>query len=530
MTRVKLHARVAHTVKPFSGNGDNFSAIDLAFPLDYAGARIDMPYKRTGNCRQADSISISRLAGVHDPYTSATTLVNALRNGEMTPGDLLQATRERIDRFNPVLNAVISVDADAAPAVPSGPLWGLPVTVKEHLEMAGTPCTAGDPARKGEMSAADGLPVARLRAAGAVLVGKTNQPTYGLDWQTHNPIYGLTRNPWDTKLTPGGSSGGGATAVAAGLVPLDLGGDTAGSVRVPAAFCGVYGHRPSDGLVPRTGGGTALPNPTRPLLTFGPLARTPADLELALSVLAGPAHGEEVAWRLELPPARGRRLADLRVAVLDLPPWLPVAAELRAAVDAVAGAVAAAGARVARLTPDLPGGLDGLHETFLRVMAGRASAGADPAFVARLRRDGDRWDAAWADGLAASAADYIAFHRRRAEHQEAFRAFFRDWDVLLAPVAAVPPFPHDERLTGDWFGMLPVDGTPARYVWSFFFLAALASLAGLPATAFPAGRTAGGLPLGLQAIGPYLEDHTVTGFCSLLAAEIGGFVPPPLPR
>src|SRR2546423_4107234 len=121
MTRVKLHARVAHTVKPFSGNGDNFSAIDLAFPLDYAGACIDMPHKRTGNCRQADSISISRLPAVHDPYTSATAPVTALRNGEMTPSELLRTTRERIDRFNPVLNAVISLDADPPPAVPSGP-------------------------------------------------------------------------------------------------------------------------------------------------------------------------------------------------------------------------------------------------------------------------------------------------------------------------------------------------------------------------------------------------------------------------
>src|SRR5690349_3270636 len=200
MTRVKLHARVAHTVKPFSGNGDNFSAIDLTFPLDHAGSCIDMPHNRTPNCRQADSISISRLRCVHDPYTSATELVAALRNCEITPGDLFRTTLERIDRFNPVLNAVIHVDADAAARVapgPAGRLAGLPVTVKEHLEVAGMPCTAGDPARKGQVSAADGLPAARLRAAGAVLVGKTNQPTYGLDWQTHNPVYGLTRNPWD---------------------------------------------------------------------------------------------------------------------------------------------------------------------------------------------------------------------------------------------------------------------------------------------------------------------------------------------
>jgi amidase len=206
----------------------------------------------------------------------------------------------------------------------AGTLLGVPITLKESINVAGLETTCGVPEWKGYVSAHDAPAAARLRAAGTVLLGKTNVPPVLADWQSANPIYGRTSNPWDLARTPGGSSGGSAAALAAGLTTLEVGSDIGGSIRVPATFCGVYGHRPSETLLPRSGQFPMPPmaNAAVVMGVQGPLARSAEDLEMALSVLAGPEVGEDVAWRVELPSARHARLADFRVAVLPPIPWL----------------------------------------------------------------------------------------------------------------------------------------------------------------------------------------------------------------
>src|SRR5712691_11142750 len=260
-----------------------------------------------------------------NPFASATELLADLRAGKVTSSDLTDLYIRRIETYDTKLNAVVVRDferarhqARAADQGGGGALSGLPITLKESINVSGLRTTCGVPQWRGFISEHDAPAWSRLRAAGAVLLGKTNVPPMLADWQSANPVYGRANNPWDLGRTPGGSSGGSAAALAAGLTALEVGSDIGGSIRVPAAFCGVYGHRPSETALPRSG---QFPMPPQPNSTVvmgvqGPLARSADDLELALSLLAGPEVGEDVAWRVELPPARRSRLTDFRVGIL----------------------------------------------------------------------------------------------------------------------------------------------------------------------------------------------------------------------
>jgi amidase len=479
-----------------------------------------------------------------DGFETATEMVRALRGREVLASELLELHLRRIERHNPRLNAIVIPDFDRArrdaaaadEALARGgdaaPLLGLPITIKDAIDTEGLPTTGGVESRAEAYPERDALIVQRLREAGAVIMGKTNVPPYLADWQADNPLFGRTNNPWDLERAPGGSTGGGGAALAAGLTPLEFGSDIGGSIRFPAAWCGVYGHRPSLTALPRSGHfpplATALPNPTLTLNTVGPLARGAEDLALALDVTAGPEIGEEVAWRLELPPARHERLADFRVAVLPGADWRPVDGEIGAAVERLAMSLGRAGARVAEAQPEALGDLREHHELYQSLLTAITATRLSPeerrARAAELRAGSDPFGAVRARGLEASAADYIAWHEQRARYQAAWRAFFREWDVVLAPMAIVPAPPHstlppEERV-------LTVDGqtVPARILIVY---SAVAIFSGLPSTAFPLGLTRGGLPIGLQAIGPYLEDRTPIRFAELVAREFGGFQRPP---
>src|SRR6267142_5575820 len=276
-------------------------------------------------------------------FTTATELLAALRARQASAVELLDLHRQRIERHNPELNAIVEPDferarrdAEAADARRArgedAPLLGLPMTLKESINVRGLRTTAGMEIWKDFRSEHDAPVTTRVKAAGATVMAKTNVPQMLADWQSANPVYGRTNNPWDLSRTPGGSTGGGAAALAAGLTPLEFGSDIGGSIRVPAAFCGVYGHRPSETAMPRSGQFPfpPLPNAGVVMGVQGPLARSAEDLELALDVLAGPEVGEDVAWRLTLPPARGKRLRDFRVAVLPPIAWAPVDREIAA--------------------------------------------------------------------------------------------------------------------------------------------------------------------------------------------------------
>lgn len=482
-----------------------------------------------------------------DAFSTATSLLAALRDGTIAASELTELYIRRIQRHDRALNAVVVRDFTRAREQAVGaehargrgerpPLLGLPMTLKESINVTGLHTTCGVPDWKAFISQHDAPAAARTRAAGAVLLGKTNVPPMLADWQSANPIYGRTGNPWDLGRTPGGSSGGGAAAIAAGLCALEVGSDIGGSIRVPAAFCGVYGHRPSETLLPKSGQFPfpPLPNPAVVMGVQGPLARSAEDLELALSVLAGPEVGEDVAWKVSLPAARRERLADFRVAVLPPIPWHPVDGQITAALQDLAGRLAKLGAAVKEVQPDGLGDhreYHGFYRTLLSAVTGaRVDAVTRRQRVETFRRAGDEFSLAAARGLEGSAGDYILWNGRREQYRAAWRAFFREWDVLLAPAINVLAYPHIERAwpadDSDLTLTFTVNGGSVPYLHGLCY-PALSTVPGQPATAFPVGRSREGLPIGLQAIGPYLEDRTPIRFAALLAREIGGFRKPP---
>jgi amidase len=479
-----------------------------------------------------------------DVFSPAKVMMHALAERQVSAVELLDLHLRRIEQYNGALNAIIAPDYDRArlAAVEAdkarmsgqdGVLLGLPLTIKDSIDITGMRTICGIEERTTQPpAAADARTVARLREAGAVIMGKTNTPSYTGDWQTDNPVFGRTNNPWDLSRTSGGSSGGAAAAVAAALSPLDIGSDIAGSIRVPASHCGVFGHRPSDTAVPRSGHypGWTLPNAAMIMNVLGPLARSADDLDLALTVIAGPDVGEDAAWSLQLPPPRHTSLADFRVAILPRFDWLPVDDAVLAGLDEALKALQRAGVHVGTAQPEGFGDLRDymfLYNSLLALMFSREeprderlqeverllASGADPVF-----------DPGQAHGLDLDAAGYLDGHRRREEYRASYRTFFEDWDILLAPITLSPASPHNAAPAPE--RRLVVNGEAVSYMLQMVY-PGVATLTGQPATAFPVGQSRDGLPVGLQAIGPYLEDRTAICFARLLTQEVGGFRVPP---
>jgi amidase len=482
-----------------------------------------------------------------DPFATATELLAALRAGRVTSLELTDVYIRRIERHDAQLNAVVvhdferarhqarAADRAAARGEP-GALLGLPMTIKESFNVVGLPISCGVPEWRDFVSQHDAPAALRTREAGAVLLGKTNVPPMLADWQSANPIHGRTNNPWDLDCTPGGSSGGSAVAIAAGLSALEVGSDIGGSIRVPAVFCGVYGHRPSETLLPKSGQFPLppLPNSVGVMGVQGPIARSAEDLELALSVLAGPEVGEDVAWRVALPPARHDRLADFRVAVLPAIPWLVVDDDISLALEELAARLGRLGATVKEIQPDAFGDHRVHHQLYRSLLAAmtsaRLTAEERQKRIEFWRQASDDFSRAHLRGLDGAPSDFVLWGAQREGFRQAWRTFFREWDVLLAPAINVLAYPHIPRpwpQTGDdlWL-TLNVNGRPVPYLHGLVH-PALSTVAGQPATAFPVGLSRGGLPVGLQAVGPYLEDLTPLRFAALLAREIGGFRRPP---
>ena len=474
-------------------------------------------------------------------FVSATELVRRLKAREFTARALLEFQLDRVARLNPEINAIVYTDlpaareradqADAALARGEdwGPLHGLPMTVKETNNVAGSPTTYGDPALAEAIPTHSAVIVERLLAAGAILFGKTNVPINALDWQSYNAIYGTTRNPWDLDRTPGGSSGGSSAALAAGLVPLELGSDAGGSIRFPAHFCGVYGHKPTPGIVPVAGnerGASLLDND---LVVSGPLARTVADLACALDVLAGPAGPAAKAWRLDLPAPRATRLAEFRVAYVTDSPVAEVDEPVRAAIRALAERLAGLGARVTADALPFDDHAEH-HATYLQLLRGSASARLPQAVfeeaVLRLTEPGTNatpYVARMAQAHVQRHRDWILAEERRAALKRDWATFFERYDVLLAPVTVSAAFPIDEARPREE-RVLQINGHPVDYNDQLFW-AGLATLPSLPATAVPIGFD-GHLPVGIQVIGPHLEDRTTLAFAAELE-RLHPFMPPP---
>jgi amidase len=480
-----------------------------------------------------------------EAYRTAAELVAALGSGQVSSRSLVDAAILRIEAQDSRINAVVVRDWDRARAAADAadaalargerrPLLGLPMTVKEQFNVAGLPTSWGLEKFRGWTPPEDALAVQRLKAAGAVILGKTNVPANLTDWQSYNPVYGTTNNPWDVSRSPGGSSGGAAAALAAGFVPLELGSDVGGSLRAPAAFCGVFSHKPSLDLVPLRGGG--YPNtPANPVISdmevAGPMARSAADLALALDVLAGPdERWNGIGYKLDLPPPRHERLADYRVLVLDTHPLCATEAAVKTGVDAVAERLSKLGCTVLRQSPGMPN-LAVTTRTYAALLAAFLSAAGTPearmrdeAQVAALLPEDQSIGAAWLRGATMSHTAWQKTSWFREGLRARWNALFADIDVILCPAMPTVAFPHDHTPKLEE-RQLDVDGRKISYgnqvAW-----AALATVNGFPATTMPIGRTAGGLPIGAQIVGGYLRDRTTIAFAGLLEREFGGFAPP----
>jgi amidase len=452
----------------------------------------------------------------------------AIRAGELSSRDLLETYLDRISRYNVAINAVVTLAADEARAEadqadaavsrgePLGPLHGLPVTIKDALETAGMRSTGGAVELADHVPTADATAVARVRAAGAIVFGKTNLPRWSGDAQSYNELFGVTNNPWDLSRSPGGSSGGAAAAVAAGLTSFELGTDIGGSVRMPSHFCGIWGHKPTFGLVPGFGyldgvhGGSIEADNN----VIGPMARSADDLDLLLDVLAGPAGEAAKAWRVELPPARHQRISDYRVALWLEDPACPVDSEMRGLIERAADALEAAGAKVDRSARP---NIDFVEASRLgmRLISVATSVGLSAEKIEELAEASHG-----AATLVQRHHTWLERQRQRTEIRAAWTVFFTSFDALLCPVTIAPAFPHQTE--GTWATRrLKVDGQSRAY-GDLMPWAALIGMAYLPVTTPPLARTSAGLPVGVQVVGPYLEDRTTIDLARRLADVAGG--------
>ncbi len=479
-------------------------------------------------------------------YATATEVARSIAERSVSSREVLEHLVARVERLNPDLNAVVALDldrardeADAADALTAsgaaaGPLHGLPMTVKDVWETEGLVTTSGAPELRSYVPESDALAVSRLRRAGAVIFGKTNTPLYAGDFQTFNEVYGVTNNPWDTSRTTGGSSGGAAAAVAAGLTPLELGSDIGGSIRNPAHFNGVYGLKPSWGVVPSRG---HIPGPPGTLVEpdvncNGPLARSLDDLELALDVVAGPLPEDAAGWRLELEAGPGIADVDgLRVATVfhEGTDVLPLAADVRAGLDGFADRLAAAGAQVDEITLPVPlaEGMLAWQELVLPIIGMGLPDDAYASFAELDALPGDDPLVVAGRSLAGRYRSWARANGRRQRHRAAWSACFGRCDVVLAPVMPTAAFPHDvDRPLTD--RVLDVDGTPVAHLVAMAWCGAVGSVL-LPVVTLPTGATPDGLPVGVQVIGPFLSDRRLLALARALDAAAGpGFTPPPL--
>jgi amidase len=476
-------------------------------------------------------------------FATAVEALRAIEERQVSAVELTRQALDRVDRYNPALNVYVNVlresalarakEADAALARGErwGPLHGLPVAIKESFGIAGVPATAGVESLANHLPAEDSEAVARLRAGGAIILGNTNVPLMLGDWQSYNAIYGTSNNPWDPSRTPGGSSGGSAAALAAGLGYLALGSDIGGSIRIPAHFCGVYGHKSTIGLVSRRGQIPPLPGTPPPpppdLPVAGPMARSAEDLELGLRVLGGPSGDEAIAYRWTLPPPRHARLTDYRIGYVLDDPLCPMSSDVRETLEAALDAMRKAGLKLEEGWPD---GVDPYRqfETYMYLLSAAFASNLEDDTIeeerARAENPEGGLGAVWARARVEPHKHFQAASGQRMAARAVWQDYFRTHDAFLMPTDFVAAFPHDHSEPNEARRIATPEG-PRGYneqlIWISF-----ATLTGVPATTAPVGLTRDGLPAGIQILGPYLEDATPIDVARGLADVVGGFHPP----
>jgi amidase len=477
------------------------------------------------------------------PFRSAKQLASMIRRRKLGCLELLDLYLARVMRHNPRLNAIVVTDIEAArkraraadAALRRGQVWGplhgVPMTVKESYDVVGMPTTWGIAELKDNFPSRNALAVTRLQAAGVVLFGKTNVPPHLADWQSFNAIYGTTNNPWDLTRSPGGSSGGSAAALAAGLTGLEAGSDIGASIRNPAHYCGVYGHKPTWGIVsPR---GQALPGRVAEsdIAVVGPMARSADDLALGLAAMAGGDEIDSAGWHLRLPAPRRRALRDWRVAVMLDDAASRVDGEVQDRLQALADFL---GRRRAKVSDRARPAVDTAEANRLYILLLRAATSGrqtDAEFetnrkiAATLAPGDERYYARMTRANVLPHRDWLAANEARHQMRLRWAEFFRDWDVLLCPAAASAAFPHDhagERHERS----ITIDGKRVPTTDQLFW-AGFSGVVYLPSTVAPAGFTPGGLPVGAQIVGPQYGDRSCIALAQQLEGEFQGFVPPP---
>lgn len=474
-------------------------------------------------------------------FAGASKIASDLSSGAYSSREIVQTFISRIERFDDQINAVVvrrfgeALDeADAADAARasgriSGPLHGVPITIKECFDFTGLPSTYGYPERANHKAPADAVTVSRLRAAGAIVLGKTNVPKDLADWETHNRVYGHTRNPWDLTRSAGGSSGGSAAALAAGFSALELGSDIGGSIRTPATFCGVYGHKPTFGIVPIRGANN--PDETlaaRDILVAGPMAQSVADIELALDIMAGPDIDDGAVWQATLlqeprTQARGWKIA----LVMDDAIFL-VDSSIRSELAKLGNALEREGASV-DYEPVMPLPSQEHYELYLTLLrsvtSSRYSLEEIEAFRVKAQTfdPSDRsYDALMHRGLTLSHAAWIRADDRRLALRRRWREFFGRYDALICPATTVPAFPHNVGIArkDQYFS---VDGKSLPAANNYYWIG-LPNLSYLPSTAVPIGSHEG-RPIGAQIIGPEFGDKRCLQLARILESTFHAFEP-----
>jgi amidase len=470
-------------------------------------------------------------------FAGPLALAAKLRARELSARELVELYLRRIETLNPALNAFRLTLADEALAAAtrldeagitadSGPLTGVPIAVKDDMPVAGQRMTYGSRSAA-EIQPADAEPLRRLRAAGAIPLGITNVPELMLFPWSASDANGITRNPWNTARTPGGSSGGSAAALACGFTPLELGSDIGGSIRLPSHMSGIVGHKPSYGIVPAHG---QIPGPPgtltlADLAVAGPMARTIQDLKLGLDIMAGPNRWEKPAWHLELPPPRRPTLKQYRVAAWLDDPACRVEPEVGELLASATQKLAAAGVRVDHdARPEFT--LAKVADTFFALLQAALAGGVPPDRLDEYAATvGDMPAAHTRRLLAMRHRQWLSYNERRLQMRKRWEEFFTQWDAILLPVMPCPAMPHDH--SEPMASRMASVGGERRPYWDLTIWMAPAGACYLPVTVIPVGRLKNGLPIGIQIVGAYLHDRTTLDLAEHLLPLVGGCPRPP---
>ena len=477
-------------------------------------------------------------------YENAHSLISKIKNKEASCVEILDAFLKRVEEVNPKINAVVALDAERAlekarksdeqvfKGEKLGPLHGLPMTIKDAFEVEGIVSTGGNPQWQENIPKRNAEAVQRLVDAGAIIFGKTNVPYLSSDLQSYNKIYGTTNNPWDLERTPGGSSGGSAAALSSGMTPLELGSDIGGSIRVPAHFCGLFGHKPSYNIISEVG---HMPPPPGQILTgnglsvAGPLARSPEDLEIALDVLVAAQEQDSHAWSLKLPKARTTKTSELRIAIWPDEPYAEVDKEITKLIKETGENLKESGALVE--TAKLPFTFAEIDKVYSQLLNPLMLAGSPKETFEMLEKLNEGLNpedmselAKVARGSVLKYSDWVVINAMRQNMRQKWREFFGNYDVILCPTSITPAFKHNHEPVHE--RKLSINGNDQEYLRATLW-AGPAVTAGLPSTNVPIGLSSNGLPIGMQITGPYLEDKTCLEVAKLVRDLRGEFKIPP---